>query len=67
MSLIGLDDLYRRRLNRQAAAIMTIQVIEIQTSAATMEIFVRPSMTVDGPELTERLQLAMRYKISIIM
>jgi len=38
--------LYRRRSNRQAAAIMTIHVIEIRTSAATMEILARPSRAV---------------------
>lgn len=31
------DDLYRRSSDRQAAAMMTIQVMEIRTSAATIE------------------------------
>jgi hypothetical protein len=43
MALIVLDDLYRRNSNHQAAAMMAIQVMKIQTPAATIEILARPS------------------------
>jgi hypothetical protein len=43
--------LYRRRSNRQVAAMMTIQVMEIRTSAAKVEIQARPSRA-DGQTWT---------------
>ncbi len=46
IALLTLRLLYRRRSNRQAAAMMTIQVMEIRTSAATIEILARPSKAV---------------------
>jgi hypothetical protein len=43
---LALGLLHRRRSSRQAAMMMTIQVMAIQTSAATMEILARPSRAV---------------------
>ena len=43
---LALGLLHWRRSNRQAAAMMTIQVMEIRPSTATMEILARPSRTV---------------------